>query len=301
MTVVKHTRQGFYINTAFLIEHKDLSATQVGILVKLFDLLNQNEDMEKWGYLVGANSYPMKVSRIKMFLGTNGYALAHKTWDSCIEEYLKREIFIIRKIGKFDCYYSMPFVKMNPSDRQMEVLKNMKIEEAPKFHVDYFTDSDPFDQRADRDLNDWEWFVRQWVDFTTDVRTKLPRNPFPADWDIVGKRALKQTLLQRIQKMGRKNVYEDMALAFDQVQLRGGSINSMAYFSARWTSRDWLNRNLNAEKKQEEPQEEHDFLKEEIMHWYEQGKILTKGDLLEMYPRVNETKIKKIAKDLGLR
>ena len=282
---------GVYIDGDFLKNDAgELTTIQLGILLKLFDLMNQNIDGSKWGYLVDSKGSPLSERKIRYYCG-GGSIISYTTWDTARKVFFNLGILsiIIEKGNEY--IFSKPFIEMNPFTGE-KPLRSLSLPETPIYTAEYFLGYDPVDNRPDEELTEWERICRCWIKLTSSEKGMKP--PFPASWHIESKESAKNEVLRQVKEIGIKQAINDMETTFLIKRGGGGNISTMTFFTARWMAKDWKRLRPIKSKVESNP------LKDEILILIKKGTIKTKTQLYKRYPKVGREIINKLIEGIKL-
>lgn len=269
---------GVYISNEFLKnEAASLSTAQLGILIKIFDLMNQNTDANKWGLLVNSKGKPISDRKVRYHCG-DGTIVSFTTWDKAKKTFYELELLEDVKLQKDVYVYSKPFVKMNPySGAYRGVYVNEDKERAMEHSKEAFLGYDPADLRPMDKLDTWGKICRLWIENTKNATGCNP--PFPVAWNAEARTAAKTRLIAQAEQIGVDQAITDMREAFQGNR----EIMTLTYFSARWLTKDWKNR---AEREAQAKPVKREPLKEEIRVLAKRGILKTKEDVYGRYSNI---------------
>lgn len=295
---------GFYLESNFLNgDARSLTFVQLGILLRLFDILNQTPNKGKWGFLVDEKGTPLTDRNIRYLLG-DGAALSHRTWSKTKEAFLSYEILKIIVIRGIDLLYSPPFIQMNPSShmgqRRAAIKKTSEEKPVERFSKAFFMGYDPSDKRPGNELGNWGLICRKWIELSMDESVKIPQAPFPLSYNLESKQIAKIALLAQVKKIGIEQALHDMPIAFDYKKMRGERISTLSFFTARWMSKDWRDRQLPAtRKKVDKKDQQREILYDEIKILVRKNKVGSLDDLIKYFPRADVAILTDISKGIN--
>lgn len=286
----------FIVERTFLQtpEVKSLSATQLGILLRLFSLLAQNTRKGLWGFLIDDKGKPLSERRIRYLCGSNKI-ISYSTWNTTKAALIETGIIKVHKVRSKELLFCPIFVKMNTYEKRMKV-----DVELTSVSADFFLGYEPKDERPDKELNTWERLCRKWLAMTNqDGKTFKP--PFSPDMPLNAKESAKESLVELAENMGIENTIHDMGNAFDYKKLQGGQISSMFYFMTRWKSDDWDKRHTSETQPHREVTQAKKNIKEEAEFKISKGVIKTLDEFKTYFGHIQDTEmIDQIGKELKL-
>ena len=289
---------GVYISNEFLKnEAANLSTAQLGLIVKMFDLMSSNDSSETWGCLVDKGGKPLSERKVRYYCG-DGSIVSHATWDKAKKAFYDIGILENMRAGKYEYVYSRIFVEMNSfTGERKEPVKiedSAKSERALEHTAETFLGYDPSDARPENELDTWGKICRVWIEQTADKKGYRP--PFPMKWHGEAKQAAKIRLIAQAEQIGVEQSIVDIREAFEKKDLSGREIATLTYFSARWLGNDWKQRR--GVGGAPPPKPKHEPLREEIKVLVKRGTIKSLEDIYSRYPLVSRELLNDYARGL---
>ena len=290
---------GVYISNEFLKnEAANLPTAQLGLIVKMFDLMSSNDSSETWGCLVDKGGKPLSERKVRYYCG-DGSIVSHATWDKAKKAFYDIGILENMRAGKYEYVYSRIFVEMNPfTGERKEPVEieddKAKSERALEHTTETFLGYDPSDARPENELDTWGKICRVWIEQTTDMEGYRP--PFPTTWHVEAKQSAKTRLIAQAEQIGVEQSIRDIRETFEKKGLNGREIATLTYFSARWLTKDWKQRTVGTPMPPPKPK--HEPLREEIKVLAKRGMIKSLEDIYKRYPLVSKELLNDYARGL---